>query len=103
MRMTNIKKNMTAEEVYERITGEMDEVSPVFLSEFLADMLAEPVEEWSPEVGEKYWFIDSEGRVAEVRWDDEGFDRRVRSFLGVYPTRQAAEEALQEIKSKLGK
>jgi hypothetical protein len=105
--MTNIKKNMTAEEVYERITFPLYEgggVDPEKLAQFLAEMLAKPVEEWKPEDGDEYWFTSSQGYVCKcTRWENDEVDKQRRDFLGVYPTKQAAEEALQEIKSKLGK
>jgi hypothetical protein len=102
--MKNIKKNMTAEEVYERISIDGTKILDVEkLTQFLANMLAETAEEWEICGGDYYWYINEGGEVSKDIWAKVGIDYRRRDFLGVYPTKEAAEEARQEIKSKLGK
>lgn len=62
-----------------------------------------PKEEWQPEKREKYWYINESGTVGESHWDGFELDKERKSFLGIYPSKEAAEKALEEIKAKIGK
>lgn len=58
-------------------------------------------EEWEPEDGENYWFIDNGGIHASRNTDYYEFRCR-KNFLGIFKTESEAQERLKEIKSKLG-
>lgn len=49
-------------------------------------------EPWVPELGKEYWYIDScyEAKIKFSQWEDDCIDRARASFLGVFPTEQAA-------------
>ena len=59
-------------------------------------------EKWEPQKFEPYFFITEHGNIAQApEWSGCSVDKARRDFLGVYPTREKAMEALQEIKQKL--
>lgn len=58
---------------------------------------------WEPEEGWKYWYITSTMEADEDRWRDHLADRLRRDFLGVFPTKEAAEARIAEIKKLLGR
>ena len=60
-------------------------------------------EEWEPVEYTDYWFISALGELGKIHWTNDEDDRKRQDFLGVYETREKAEQALQEIKRKLGK
>lgn len=62
-----------------------------------------PEEVWKPKDNDMYFFISETGEVGWYYWGNDETDRGIRNFFGVYPTEQAAQKALEEIKSKLGK
>lgn len=51
---------------------------------------------WWPKEGEVYWAIDQHGIVTD--FCQYFGDDKISFFLGVYPTRRAAETALRKIK-----
>lgn len=61
--------------------------------------LIEP--EWEPAEEERYWFITNLGEVETNLWDGVDFDKKLKNFLGIYQTKEKAEQALEVIKSKL--
>ncbi len=62
-----------------------------------------PKEEWEPKVGEKCWFILSSGYISYAYWEGSSGDKYIKDFMGIYKDQESAEEALAEIKAKLGK
>ena len=56
---------------------------------------------WNPLIGEPYWYIDERGDVYDPVWENVTIDQARRDFLGIYQTRELAEAASLEIKSKL--
>ena len=58
-------------------------------------------EKWKPKYMDDYFFIHHSGHVWYEVWQDTNLDKARRDFLGVYPTREKAMEALREIKQKL--
>ena len=56
---------------------------------------------WEPRLGEKYWYIFDDGIVRESIWVNDEIDNNRKNFLGIYETKQKAEEALVEIRKKL--
>ena len=61
----------------------------------------EEAKSWEPKNGEGYYFIENHGSIEKDIWQCSFLDTRHRSFLGVFPTREAAEARLKEIKDKL--
>lgn len=57
---------------------------------------------WEPELNRKYWFIGSKG-ADWAGWCDNYIDRCRRDCLGIYPTEEACEARIAEIKKLLGK
>jgi len=62
-------------------------------------------EKWDPKIGEKYWCVSDDGTVVKWTWENDSADKafRDKSLLGIFPTKEAAEKALQEAKIKLGR
>lgn len=58
-------------------------------------------EKWEPKDGDEYWSALSTGEPFLSTWRSDCADHSRRDFLGVYPTRKAAEQALAEIKKKI--
>lgn len=58
---------------------------------------------WEPEVGILYWYIESTLEVGNIYWRNSLEDKLRRDFLGVFPTKEAAEARIIEIKKLLGK
>lgn len=54
--------------------------------------------EWEPEKGERYYYINAAGEVDYDTFDDEPFDNKVKSFMGVFPTEEKCTERIAEIK-----
>ena len=50
---------------------------------------------------DSYWYINASGEVKQDFWNDSSADQLRRKFLGVYPTREEAKEALGIIKSRV--
>lgn len=57
-----------------------------------------PEEKWIPEKGETCWYIDDFGEADYYYWGNDENDHARRDFLGIYPTKEAAQERLEEIK-----
>ena len=47
--------------------------------------------------------VDSAGKCYESVWRNDIIDNGRKNFLGVYPTEEACEQSIKDIKSKLGK
>lgn len=62
-----------------------------------------PEEEWEPEEGMDYYFIDADGCIERNIWCDNSYNNSRKNFLDVYKTRELAESALKVIREKLGK
>lgn len=60
-----------------------------------------PKEDWTPEIGEKYYHITYGGTVGYLNWDNDEGDNGRKNFLGIFRTQAEAEARLQEIKDKL--
>ena len=58
---------------------------------------------WEPKEGDTYFWVDSAGKCYESVWRNDIIDNGRKNFLGVYPTQEACEQAIKDIKSKLGK
>lgn len=59
-------------------------------------------EKWEPNESMRYYYIDMTGRIDSSIWQKDEIDIAIKSFLGVYKDKSSAEEALKEIKRKLG-
>lgn len=57
-------------------------------------------EKWKPEKGEKYWFIDG-SRIDCALWYDDAIDNGRLNGLGVYPTKELAEDAFNKAKKAI--
>lgn len=53
-----------------------------------------PVGRSMPEDGQEYWYIDSGGEIYSSVWDGHPYNRARWSLRNVFPTREAAERAL---------
>ena len=62
-----------------------------------------PRKRWKPKEGEKYWEIDLLGRVIEICWNNDDFDKNRYNFGNVFCTEKEAEEAREKIKELLNK
>jgi hypothetical protein len=71
--------------------------------ELIKDGWQFPKEEWVPKLREKYWGITHDGFVNSFMWDNDKTDNNIKNFLGIYPNEESAQQALQDIKRKLGK
>ena len=58
---------------------------------------------WEPKEGDTYFWVDSAGKCYESVWRNDIIDNGRKNFLGVYQTEEACEQAIKDIKSKLGK
>ena len=58
-------------------------------------------EKYEPKNAQVYFCISNHATISSFNWQDDEADRAIQSSLGVYPTQEAAEEALREIKGKL--
>lgn len=58
-------------------------------------------EKWEPEMRESVWLITDRAEITCFAWGNHDSDRKYRDFLGVYPTKEAAEAQLQKIKEVL--
>lgn len=57
---------------------------------------------WEPKEGELYWYISSDAvPKTGMPWRNDDIDNKLKNFMGIYPTKEKAEEALVEIKRKL--
>lgn len=63
-------------------------------------LLEEP---WEPKEGEIYWFIDSGVEIGTFYWVNSAPDNFRKYMKNIFKTKELAEQALQEIKKKLGK
>lgn len=57
-------------------------------------------EEW-PKMGDLYYYLDVEG-IYDNTWDGCIIDSERKNFLGIYPTRELAKEALNKCQKVLG-
>jgi len=62
-----------------------------------------PKEEWKPEYGNYYFFINASGLITQSTWMGDYTEQARKNFLGIYRTKEDAEKALKDIKNKLGK
>jgi hypothetical protein len=60
-------------------------------------------EEWEPKDGDMYFYINVNGIICADDWDSSAWDVGTKNFLGIYKTKEQADQALVEIKKKLGK
>lgn len=72
---------MTLHEQYEKTKAELDR---------LGKLIEEGKDEW-PKEGDKYWYIPGDGMIVDVLWDNDRLDNAIKSFLGVYRTKEEAE------------
>lgn len=70
--------------------------------ELIADGFTWEEEAWEPQPSETYYFINSKGKIGMGNWLTKNCHNR-KDFLGIFQTEEKAEQALQEIKRKLGK
>ncbi len=61
-----------------------------------------PQEEWEPEMGEKYYYLSLD-KVNTGFYANDRIDKKRKSFLGIYKSKEACQTAIDEIKRKLGK
>lgn len=59
---------------------------------------SQPEEEWVPEIGEKYWRVDSMGKVYDNRWDNYEVDNAYLAVGNCYRTEKLALEASERVK-----
>lgn len=64
-------------------------------------ILSEPKEEWVPEIGCMYWYIDDVGAVCNDDWWNSAVDKCRRDFMGISRTRDDAQAQLEKIKKLL--
>lgn len=57
---------------------------------------------WEPKYGKRYYFINDMGNITGTIWSGDNFDNSIKNFLGIFPTREQAEQRLKEIKEKFG-
>ena len=57
--------------------------------------------DWEPQFNEVYYYISPAGIVRNGTWYRGSMDEGKKEFMGVFPTKEAAEKRLAEIKSKL--
>lgn len=77
---------------------------PYTVQELLEDGWTVEQQPWEPKDEDKAWFINDEGTTVRGDWNSAHTDwTRISNFLGIYPTKAAAEAALVEIRRKLGK
>lgn len=79
---------------------EYDFSGTVFVLE--RDGWVEEASKWEPKFGEMYYFIGEDAKVYSAHWDCVDRDDGIRDFMGVFPSFEAAEARLKEIRAKLG-
>lgn len=52
---------------------------------------------WTPKDGDEYWCLEDTGEVNKETWYDEDTEMARASFLGVFPTKEAALKRKEEI------
>jgi hypothetical protein len=88
----------------EKYEGTCDLYShPTSVTDLELDGWEEEVKAWEPQIGQNVYHPSYLTNVMERIWCDSENDRAIRDFLGVYPTEEACEEAIKNIKEKLKK
>jgi hypothetical protein len=57
-------------------------------------------EKWVPEIGNRYWYIDS-ARPNDASWVGDSIDNQRRKFLGVYPNEESAQKVFDACKKAI--
>ena len=80
---------MNKEEIMKRVEQVEEELSR------LKRVLYDPETKFEPEVGDEYWFIDSEGDIISAVWTNAGIDKSRNKLHNCYP---AIELAIKQLK-----
>ena len=64
-------------------------------------MSATPSPRWLPRIGEYYFLMLGNGRIARFPWNDTDFDRAAWHFGNCFHTQAQAEQAREKIREVL--